>query len=369
MENAITITEALKKSIAAGEYNYKTYYVKNENIGLGKDYVSGTTKSYELFNLVELGIPEDARIIFTKCTIDFSRDGVQLYRPDFKNRTAIFHNCSFPNGLDLTTGRGDIELGYCTSAGVVSIIDSGKTVNINNSEFYGLEVARCHGLNLWINEATKIENCAIISNCLMQRFTVSDQSSINYLNINTGYAGMININGTVNEILRLHQIAIGELYFGGSAYVKHLNASECSVLTRVVNADAIKEHFTTKTVQIFPPKKNLVLYKKCLANIKEHDREVIVKLSVPDTAKRVYCRDNKIRVSEAKVIGMYYPDGKELEPEYTTGNKVYSIFSDEYFYNMGEVKTPTYAFTNMSGTCGSGIHGFVDFDSAVDYEY
>lgn len=369
MENAITLTEALKKAIAAGEYNNKTYHVKNENIGLGEYNFPEVSKAYNLFNLVELGIPEDARIIFTKCTIDFSRGSIQLYRPDFKNRTAIFHNCSFPNGFDLTTGRGDIEFGCCTSAGVVSIIDSVKTVNINNSDFYGIEVAKCHGLNLWINEASKVENCVIISNCLMPRFYVSEQCRIGYLNVNHGYAGIININGTIDESLRLHQIAIGELYFGGSAYIKHLNASECSVLTRVVNADAIKEHFTTKTVQMFPPEKNLVLYKKCLANIKEHDREVIVKLSVPDTAKRVYCRDSKIRVSEAKVIGMYYTDGKELEPEYTTGNKVYSIFSDEYFYNMGEVKTPTYAFTSVSGTCGSGIHGFVDFDSAADYDY
>lgn len=364
MENAITLTEALKKTIAAGEYNYTTYYVKNENIGLGNGDIPA-----DKFNPVELGIPEDARIIFTKCTIDFSRNSVQLYRPDFKNRTVAFHNCSFPNGLELTTGRGDLELGYCTSAGVVSIIDSGKTVNINNSEFYGLEIAKCHGLNLWINEATKIANCAIISNCLMHRLAISDQSSINYLNINHGYAGLVHIDGKINEKLRLHHIAIDELYFGSDASIKQLNASECAIVERVVNAEAIEEHFTTKTVQMFPPEKNLVLYKKCLANIKEHDKEVIVKLSVPDTAKRVYCHDSKIRVSEAKVVGMYYPDGKELEPEYTTGNKVYSIFSDEYFYNMGEVKIPTYAFTNMSGTCGSGIHGFVDFDSAVDYDY
>ena len=368
MENAITLTEALKKAIAAGEYNFRTYYVKDVNIGLGEGDTSEAIKAVK-FDPVELGIPEDARIIFTKCTIDFSRDNIQLYRPDFKNRTVAFHNCSFPNGFDLTTGLGDIEFGYCTSAGVVSIIDSVKTVNINNSEFYGLEVAKCHGLSLWINEASKVENCVTISNCLMPRLYMSEQCSIGYLNVNHGYAGVININGTINERLRLHQIAIGELYFGGYASVKHLNASECSVLSRVVNIEAVKEHFTTKTVQIFPPEKNLDLYKKCLANIKGHDREVIVKLSVPDTAKRVYCRDSKIRVSEAKVIGMYYPDGKELEPEYTTGNKVYSIFSDEYFYNMGEVKTPTYAFTNMSGTCGSGIHGFVDFESAVDYEY
>jgi hypothetical protein len=369
MENAISITEALKKAIAAGEYNYTTYYVKNENIGLGESDVPGAIKAYGLFNPVELGIPEDARIIFTQCTIDFSRGGTQLYRPDFKNRSVAFHNCSFPNGIDLTTGRGDIEFGYCTSAGVVSIIDCVKTININNSEFYGLEIAKCHGLNLWFNEATKVENCVTISNCLMPRFYMSEQSRICYLNLNHGYVGLASISGTISEILRLHQIAIGEFHFGGTAYVKHLNASDCSVLTRVVNADAIKEHFTTKTVQMFPPEKNLVLYKKCLANIKNHDREVIVKLSVPDTAKRVYCRDSKIRVSEAKVEGMYYLDGKELEPEFTTGNKVYSIFNEEYFYNMGEVKTPTCAFTNMSGTCGSGIHGFVDFDSAVDYDY
>lgn len=364
MENAITLTEALKKTIAAKEFNYKTYYIKDVNIGLG----NGDTLR-DKFDPVELGIPEDARIIFTKCTIDFSRGNVQLYRPDFKNRTAIFHNCSFPNGFDLTTGRGDIEFGCCTSAGIVSIIDSAKTININNSEFYGIEFAKCHGLNLWINEESKVENCFIITNCLMPNLHISDHSSIGYLNINHGYVGMVNIGGTIKEGMRLHQISIGELYFGASAYVKQLNSADCTVLTRVVNIEAIKEHFTTKTAQMFPPEKNLVLYKKCLANIKNHDKEVIVKLSVPDTAKRVYCRDSKIRVSEAKVVGMYYPDGKELEPEYTTGNKVYSIFSDEYFYNMGEVKTPTYAFTSTSGVCGSGIHGFVDFDSAVDYEY
>ena len=98
---------------------------------------------------------------------------------------------------------------------------------------------------------------------------------------------------------------------------------------------------------------------------KRTKNSIIAKLVVPAEAKRVYCGLHKIRVSEAKCVGFYNCDGTEYKPR--KGYVITSLYSDSYYYELNKICKPTLAFDEIAGSCGSGIHGFIEFNEAVKY--
>ena len=107
----------------------------------------------------------------------------------------------------------------------------------------------------------------------------------------------------------------------------------------------------------------IILYKKAVAVEGELQRNIIVKLEVPENAQRVYCNKLKIRVSEAKVVGFYNLDGSAIPDD----TEVVSFYDSKFKYKIGETVKPEKKFDNTNGLCGSGIHGYIDFVDAVKY--
>lgn len=91
----------------------------------------------------------------------------------------------------------------------------------------------------------------------------------------------------------------------------------------------------------------------------------LVKLLIPEDAKRSSSTTAKCRCSKAKVLGIYELDGSEtkLKSIYT-----YHSLDNETKYTVGEMVYPDEFDENRWEECSSGIHFFVDINAARYYK-
>ena len=194
----------------------------------------------------------------------------------------------------------------------------------------------------------------ILNRCYIEHLTIirSRLSEVSIYNLLDG------------ENFNLSDSTIGEFYTNHAAVFGGFHSHKTTVGTYNLNY----------TTGIKPPSNDIILYKKCEGrpdkndSSEDHDSDcdiVIVKLSVPAKAKRVYCGDLKIRVSEATVVDFYYPDGRKYELK--DGWCVSSNWNKKFKYHIGATVKPEDKFNPTSGQCGSGIHGFIEFNDAVNY--
>jgi len=125
----------------------------------------------------------------------------------------------------------------------------------------------------------------------------------------------------------------------------------------------------------------MVLYKKAVLRIPSRNpfsrkcarsEEVIVKLSVPASARKRYDTSyRKIRVSEAVVTGLYNLKNEELTlpalGRLLGRYEVHSFRDTSFRYWPNKTVKPSLPFDDSDNTCSSGIHGFLDFEDAVNY--
>lgn len=92
--------------------------------------------------------------------------------------------------------------------------------------------------------------------------------------------------------------------------------------------------------------------------------ECIIKLQIPEDARRSCAFSNKCRCDKAKVLGIYDLGGDPL-PSNTVAH---SIRDNSFRYATGEVVTPREPFDDdLFNECSSGIHFFMSREEAVKY--
>lgn len=95
----------------------------------------------------------------------------------------------------------------------------------------------------------------------------------------------------------------------------------------------------------------------------ESDLDVIVKLLIPDDAKRSSATTRKCRASKAIVLEIQTLDGKPLENVIA-----HSKHAINFVYKVGETVTPKLPFDeDRFNECASGIHFFINRQEAVDF--
>lgn len=101
--------------------------------------------------------------------------------------------------------------------------------------------------------------------------------------------------------------------------------------------------------RILPDEGSVVGWKKA----RNANGPVIVKLSIPDSAKRSHGAGRKCRASKAKVLSITNLDGVQV-------GEAHSLRDSTFKYRVGEVVEPTEPFdTNMWDECSSGIHFYI----------
>ena len=123
---------------------------------------------------------------------------------------------------------------------------------------------------------------------------------------------------------------------------------------RYGNLEYVKTNIHTIGYKLACPKKgSFIGYKKASG--------CIVKLLIPDDAKRSSATTTKCRCSKAKVL-----DIENIE----TGEKVEEIrsnYDNNFIYRVGEIVTVNDFDDNRWNECSTGIHFFMNRDNAIKY--
>ena len=108
-----------------------------------------------------------------------------------------------------------------------------------------------------------------------------------------------------------------------------------------------------------PDTGTFVAWKQCQTS----DSLVIVKLLIPEDAKRSSGTGRKCRSDKAVVLEIQDMDGEALE-----GVVARSIFDSLFTYEVGKTVEPREPFDGCRwNECGSGIHFFINRQEAVNY--
>ena len=91
-------------------------------------------------------------------------------------------------------------------------------------------------------------------------------------------------------------------------------------------------------------------------------RNKIVKLEIPEDAKRISGMTRKCRCNKAKVLGIYDYNHNLLEDK-----EVASDIDRDFIYRVGEFVEVKDFDEDRWHECSTGIHFFVNFEEAVDY--
>ena len=103
-----------------------------------------------------------------------------------------------------------------------------------------------------------------------------------------------------------------------------------------------------------PEEGSYIAYKKC-----QEDR--IVKLLIPEDAKRSSATTRKCRASKAKVLSITNIDGTE------NFEKAVSYYDYNFIYQVGEIVEIEDFDEDRWNECGAGIHHFITRNEAVNY--
>jgi uncharacterized protein YjbI with pentapeptide repeats len=111
------------------------------------------------------------------------------------------------------------------------------------------------------------------------------------------------------------------------------------------------------------PDSEFIAWKKCLYNPGDGVHACIVKLLIPEDAKRSSATGRKCRASKAKVLDIQTIGGDSL------GNvTAWSMHENSFVYKIGRIVEPSKPFDeNRWKECASGIHFFITRQEAVKY--
>jgi len=104
-----------------------------------------------------------------------------------------------------------------------------------------------------------------------------------------------------------------------------------------------------------PSEGSFIAWKKVKRNL--------IKLEIPENAKRCSAATQKCRASEAKVLGIYTLDGKKTKLKNIVNRYEDSVID----YIVGETIYPDSFDENRWNECSHGIHFFINKQDAIDY--
>lgn len=295
-----------------------------------------------------------------------------------------FKNCTFSPRMIFDVGQ--IVMDRCKvdnltirsnfKAVVIRNSKAGSLNNINISKARNVTIESCENIGtlstLVIVGTVELRHVTIgamaLENCSFHRFIV-DSSKCPRISLRYSLISTVTVsNSEISEKLYAVNTMIYSKLDVRTSDIGTLELSQVAVLGEFMyNTGDIKNLVTYTSVGLKPPENEFIMYKSCDVRnlIGERVDRVIVQLSVPASADRVYCGELKIRVSEAKVLKFFKIDGT---PYKATKNKnICSIHDRDFIYKTGKTITPKLDFCKTSGKCGSGIHGFIKFVDAVNY--
>lgn len=302
----------------------------------------------------------ETRVIFEDCSFDKKPTITGGYEVSFKK-------CEFKSCVDISSIKDEAYFSNCEVKNLLNI-ELCSNVTISNSTIYQVLASKCLRGELYFGDGVFNKISVVDSHC--SDFSVSS-IKCERIEINRCYIDDVYMSSSFNNVIET--LTLGHVYISDTLDISGLRINTFNVTHTTViqecsfSTDYIKKWNLRFTNGIVPPSNEIILYKKVAVwhGSKCCKNRIIAKLVVPAEAKRVYCGLHKIRVSEAKCVGFYNYDGTEYKLR--NGYKITSLYSDSYCYQLNKICKPSLAFDGTSGTCGSGIHGFIEFNEAIKY--
>ena len=94
------------------------------------------------------------------------------------------------------------------------------------------------------------------------------------------------------------------------------------------------------------------------------EKQMIVKLSIPESAKRLSSTSRKCRCNKAKVLEIYNLDGTVAEER-----ECYSSYDKNFIYEVGKTVNVDDFNEDRWKECTQGIHFFMNRQEAINYNY
>ena len=210
-----------------------------------------------------------------------------------------------------------------------------KDINFWDIEIFNVSFFECYFVDCYFNRA-KINDVKFVYTTFQQ--CIIDKSELSYCRF---YSGAILAS-------KISKTSLGK----------------CEFQYTILQPEVVEnvETFQTKFLfcpgyQSTVPDGKITVYKKLLNNI-------IVKLTIPETARRVGRAGEKCRADKAIVEDFYDLFGNKISM--TCG---YSYWDESFKYEKGKVIVPSGFDENRWNKCGEGIHFFLTFDEARNYEW
>lgn len=302
----------------------------------------------------------ETQVVFEDCSFD--------KKPTITGGNQVsFKKCKFKLCVDISSIKDEAYFSNCEVKNLLNI-ELCSHVTIIHSTIYQVLASKCLRGELYFDDSVFNKISVVDSNC--SDFSVSN-IKCERIEINRCYIDDVYMSRTLNNVIGT--LALGHVYISNTLDISEQRINTFNVTHTTViqecsfSTDYIKKWNLRYTNGIVPPSNEIILYKKVAVwhGSKCCKNRIIAKLIVPAEAKRVYCGLHKIRVSEAKCVGFYNYDGTEYKLR--DGYKITSLYSDSYYYQLNKICKPSLPFDETSGTCGSGIHGFIEFDEAIKY--
>lgn len=124
------------------------------------------------------------------------------------------------------------------------------------------------------------------------------------------------------------------------------------------NAEISAAHNIPYISMICPEEGAFIGWKKARIGYKS----VIIKLSIPASAKRSSATSRKCRCNKAKVLEIYNLDGTVTEER-----KCYSCYDNDFIYEVGKMVKVNDFDDDRWNECSHGIHFFINRQEAINY--
>lgn len=209
-----------------------------------------------------------------------------------------------------------------------------KDINFFDMNIFDVSFYQCYFINCYFYKA-KINNSCII-------FTTFQDCWIEKNNLNDCYFSCGAILQTT---------------------IEETSLNDCKFFNVVLQPAAVDKVEVLQTKFISCPGYSSTVPGGKITAYKKLQDEIIVKLTIPETARRVGRAGEKCRADKAIVENFYNCDETEIPVTYG-----FSCWDESFKYEKGKVVIPSGFNENRWGTCGQGIHFFLTFEEARNFE-
>ena len=289
----------------------------------------------------------DGTVLYKDITIKeaiekgLSLDDANIENEDFSNM--IIHDTSFKGATIINTKFDSADLDECYFNGATLYNVSFYMTTIKSSDFTVSNLDQINFNNASISTTDFV--LAVVSDTT---FNSSDIVKVNFTNsqINTSSFNFANINSSTFNYAILSKVCV---YMSGiwNTIFENVKCYGCNIN----NVESNKIPY----VSLACPSEGSFIGWKVIDGC-------LIKLLIPEDAKRSSATTHKCRCSKAKVLDIINLQTNKVEKVLLNTNYYPNII-----YKIGEMVYPNTFDENRLNECAYGIHFFVDKQEAINY--